>query len=100
MSDNKKITTGANDRPQDSSIAQSASGLPDDSSLPVDVDEDQVNVLRDALGIDAEQPEQSDSERSPARQKDQERDMPQGDADAGDGAEEITGAGPNEDTYD
>jgi hypothetical protein len=47
--DNSKITTGSNDRPVDSSIAQTAPGLPDDSSLPPDVSEEEVERVREKL---------------------------------------------------
>jgi hypothetical protein len=35
-----KITTGLNDRPRDSTIAQSGPGLPDDSGEPIEVTAD------------------------------------------------------------
>ncbi|WP_172122872.1 MULTISPECIES: hypothetical protein [unclassified Devosia] len=37
-----KVTTGANDRPKDETIAQTGAGLPDDTSLPVDVSDEDV----------------------------------------------------------
>ena len=44
-----KTTTGNNDRPLDSSIAQTAPGLPDDSSLPPDVSDEEVERVRQKL---------------------------------------------------
>ncbi|HEV7346255.1 MAG TPA: hypothetical protein VGN60_11555 [Devosia sp.] len=38
-----KPVGGANDRPKDVSIAQTGEGLPDDSSEPVDVDDEEAN---------------------------------------------------------
>ncbi|MGX7871556.1 hypothetical protein ACVDG5_000270 [Mesorhizobium sp. ORM6] len=49
MAKNRKITTGANDRPRDAPIGQTAEGLPDDSSRPVQTDEDQIERIRKAL---------------------------------------------------
>jgi hypothetical protein len=45
----KKSTTGANDRPKDASIGQTAEGVPDDSGRPVEVDEDEVAKVREKL---------------------------------------------------
>jgi len=47
--DKTKITTGNNDRPVDSSIAQTGPGLPDDSSLPPEVSEEEVERVRENL---------------------------------------------------
>jgi len=44
-----KVTTGANDRPKDETIAQTGDGLPDDSSKPVEVDEAEVEKAREQL---------------------------------------------------
>lgn len=44
-----KSTTGNNDRPRNDSIAQTGSGLPDDSGKPIDVSEDEVGKVRDKL---------------------------------------------------
>lgn len=44
-----KITTGANDRPVDESIAQTAPGLPDDSSRTPDVSDAAVERGRKSL---------------------------------------------------
>ncbi len=98
MAENEKLTTGANDRPKDEPIAQTASGLPDDSSSPVEVDDETVEKMRQKLQNSPKGAEPED--RSPARQKDQ----AQSDSDAKEhkvpGAEEIDGAGAEEDTYD
>ncbi|AXV18321.1 hypothetical protein CYG48_21535 (plasmid) [Neorhizobium sp. SOG26] len=45
----EKITPGLNDRPRESSIAQSGPGLPDDSSSPIEVSEQQIERARDQL---------------------------------------------------
>jgi hypothetical protein len=45
----KKISTGTNDRPVDSSIAQTGPGLPDDSSLPPDVSEEEIERVREKM---------------------------------------------------
>jgi len=37
-----KITTGPNDAPKDATIAQSAPGLPEDTSLPVEATEEEA----------------------------------------------------------
>jgi hypothetical protein len=42
MDKRAKITTGANDRPRNSSIAQTAPGLPDDTSRPVEISDEEV----------------------------------------------------------
>ncbi len=57
MSDKRKITTGANDRPVDETIAQSGRGLPDDGGLPAEINEDTVEKVRQRLeGGAAEEP--------------------------------------------
>ena len=38
----EKITTSTNDRPTDETIAQTGEGLPDDSSKPVDIDNEEA----------------------------------------------------------
>lgn len=48
-----KISTGANDRPVDESIAQTAPGLPDDSSRPPDVADSDVERVRRKLADDS-----------------------------------------------
>lgn len=52
--DETKITDGANDRPRDASIGQSAGGLPDDSGRPIEIDEKQASRIEATLGGDAE----------------------------------------------
>ena len=42
----QKITTGANDRPKDETIAQTGPGLPDDRSSVIEVDHDGVATPR------------------------------------------------------
>ncbi len=49
-----KITDGANDRPRDASIGQSAGGLPDDGGHPVMVDEAEAERLAPKLGLEGE----------------------------------------------
>ena len=50
MADHKtKITDGSNDRPVDSTIAQTGGGLPDDSSLPPEVSDEEIERARDSL---------------------------------------------------
>ncbi|HEV7436058.1 MAG TPA: hypothetical protein VGO22_14455 [Pseudorhizobium sp.] len=49
MNDDKKITNGLNDRPRNETIAQSGGGIPDDSSQPVEVDDAEVDRVRDNL---------------------------------------------------
>jgi len=44
-----KLTDGLNDRPKNSSIGQSAEGLPDDSSRPVEVDDQIVESVKRKL---------------------------------------------------
>ncbi|MBB3950766.1 hypothetical protein [Aureimonas jatrophae] len=44
-----KITDGLNDRSRDAPIGQTAGGLPDDTSRPVEVDEAEVARVRDKL---------------------------------------------------
>jgi len=44
-----KISTGANDRPRDASIASTAPGLPDDSSRPPEVNDDDAAAMERAL---------------------------------------------------
>jgi hypothetical protein len=90
----EKITTGTNDRPKNETIAQSGSGLPDDSGSLIEVSDEQVEAVRAKLGL-----AETSEERSPARRKDQDRPSSKGSADAP-GAEEIAGAGAEEDTYD
>jgi hypothetical protein len=46
---NSKLTDGLNDRPKDAPIGQTAEGLPDDSSRPVDVDDETVDAVRKKL---------------------------------------------------
>lgn len=42
----EKITTGANDRPKDETIAQTGQGQPDDSGSVIEVDHDGVATPR------------------------------------------------------
>ena len=42
----KKISNGANDRPRDSTIAQTGEGLPDDSGKIIDVSDEEVERVR------------------------------------------------------
>lgn len=44
-----KITTGANDRPRDETIAQTGPGLPDDSGQPIEADEADIEKVRERL---------------------------------------------------
>ncbi|WP_075293159.1 hypothetical protein [Pararhizobium arenae] len=46
---NKKLTDGLNDRPKDAPIGQTADGLPDDTSIPVEVDDRTVDAVRNKL---------------------------------------------------
>ncbi|WP_410216282.1 hypothetical protein [Paracoccus sp. (in: a-proteobacteria)] len=96
MTQDNKTTTGANDRPKDASIAQTGPGLPDDSSMPVDADDQQLEAMRASLGLGEGDP----SDRSPARQKDRQRDQPDNNPGPVEGAEEINGAKADDDTYD
>ncbi|MCQ8783983.1 hypothetical protein [Mangrovibrevibacter kandeliae] len=47
--DSAKISTGPNDRPRDESIAQTAGGLPDDSSRTVEVETDEAERIEERL---------------------------------------------------
>lgn len=49
MAQKSKITTGTNDRPRNETIGQSGEGLPDDSSMSLEVDETAVARLRKQL---------------------------------------------------
>jgi hypothetical protein len=44
-----KITEGSNDRPKDSTIAQSGPGLPDDSSRPIETTDQEAERIRAKL---------------------------------------------------
>ena len=48
----EKITDGLNDRPKDSSIGQTADGLPDDSGQPVEVDQKTIEATKRKLSDD------------------------------------------------
>ncbi|MDR7144945.1 hypothetical protein [Rhizobium sp. BE258] len=56
-----KITTGPNDAPKDATLAQSAPGLPEDTSLPVEATEEE------ALWIKAKVKGTNDEGRNDAR---------------------------------
>jgi len=49
MAGKRKITTGANDRPMDESIGQTAGGLPDDSGRALSTSETQLAKARESL---------------------------------------------------
>jgi hypothetical protein len=49
MQDKSKISTGPNSRPRNESIAQTAPGQPDDTSSQVNVDETEVERVREKL---------------------------------------------------
>lgn len=49
MDKDQKITDGMNDRPRNDTIGQSGPGIPDDSSRPVDLDEEAVDRARSNL---------------------------------------------------
>lgn len=51
MSDTK-LTDGLNDRPKDAPVGQTAEGLPDDTSTPVDVDDKTIDAVRKKLTND------------------------------------------------
>lgn len=97
-----KLTTGANDRPKQETIAQTAPGLPDDSSTPVQVNEETVEKVRAKLKRDKPLPSESETseDRSPSRRKDRARREPEAEGRKVPGAEEVEGAGAEEDTYD
>ena len=48
-----KITDGLNDRPRDVTIGQSGPGLPDDSSQPIEVTEEEAERIRAKFEDDA-----------------------------------------------
>ncbi|MBY3048694.1 hypothetical protein [Rhizobium laguerreae] len=48
-----KITDGLNDRPKDSTIAQSGPGLPDDSTQPIGATDQEVERVRAKFEDDA-----------------------------------------------
>jgi hypothetical protein len=81
----KKTTTGTNDRPKDWPIGQSAGGLPDDSSKPVDVDDAEVERVKDKLVDNKPQADKQPDKPS-------NNDIP--------GADGALSAGAEEDTYD
>lgn len=49
MTPKAKITTGSNDRPKDETIAQTGTGLPDDTSRQVEATDEQVRRARESL---------------------------------------------------
>jgi hypothetical protein len=50
MADDKnKLSSGPNDRPLSSTIAQTGSGIPDDTSLPPEVSDEEVERVRQKL---------------------------------------------------
>ncbi len=49
MQNKSKISTGPNSRPRNESIAQTAPGQPDDTSSPVNVDDAEVERIREKL---------------------------------------------------
>jgi len=46
---NQKITNGQNERPKNTSVGQTADGLPDDSGNLIEVDEKTADVIRKKL---------------------------------------------------
>ena len=44
-----KLTEGLNDRPKDATIAQSGAGLPDDTSRPPEIDEDEASRIEQKI---------------------------------------------------
>jgi hypothetical protein len=52
MTNQGKISTGANDRSREAPIGQSAEGLPDDSGNIIAVDDAEVDAVRRKLGVD------------------------------------------------
>jgi hypothetical protein len=50
----EKISNGPNARPRDASIAQTGEGLPNDSSRPVEVSEEEERRIRQKLGAPPE----------------------------------------------
>lgn len=98
MTEDEKSTTGANDRPKTDSIAQTAPGIPDDSAMPVDASDQQLEAVRAALGVGA--PDQGEADQRPAQRKDHQQDDQNPKGGPVEGAEEIEGAEADEDTYD
>ena len=49
MDEKSKITTGLNDRPRNETIGQTGAGIPDDSSQPVEVSDEEVERVREKL---------------------------------------------------
>jgi len=44
-----KITNGLNDRPKDTTIAQTGEGIPDDSGSPIEISDEEVEAVRQKL---------------------------------------------------
>ncbi|AWN47705.1 hypothetical protein DK419_16430 [Methylobacterium terrae] len=44
-----KISNGPNARPRDETIAQTGPGLPNDSSAPVEIDEEEARRIEDRI---------------------------------------------------
>jgi len=61
-----KISTGPNARPRDTTIAQTGEGLPDDTSSPIEVDEAEIERVRQKLveGTDLENQIPTDNDRA------------------------------------
>jgi hypothetical protein len=57
MAQEPKITTGANGRPRNETIAQTGGGLPDDTSGPPEIDEAWAARVKDKLLGEAETPQ-------------------------------------------
>lgn len=87
----QKLTTGTSARAKEETIARIDQGLSDDGGPIIDVATDGSATVREE--------EQPTPDRSPARQKNGQRDEEQGGRDMP-GAEEIAGAGAEEDTFD
>ncbi|KMO31402.1 hypothetical protein VQ02_25910 [Methylobacterium variabile] len=47
--DETKISTGPNARPRDATIAQTGQGLPNDTSAPVEIDEEEAKRIEDKI---------------------------------------------------
>jgi hypothetical protein len=89
----EKLTTGTSDRPKNETVAQTGGGLPDDSGPIIDVATDGSAIVR------PEENDQPEPEGNPAGENHHHHNEDQGGRGMP-GAEEIAGAGAEEDTYD
>ena len=95
MSSAPKITTGANERARDETIAQTGEGIPDEPGPLIDPDPDQIERVRRKLMGDDSKPQRAGAEGSDRSAGSPDGSHTTGKAAAGSAGGRLSGSGPS-----